>query len=306
MASIIKADTLQSTTANVFVLNSSGTEYARFDSTGVFQLANNLTFTGTGNRITGDFSNATVASRTAFQNSTANSVTAVGLLPSGTATQSQLVVYNNSDPTNANGMQIFVNATESRLQATNNGTAGYLPMTFYTGGSERLRILAGAPILSLAGGSTTATGTGIAFPATQSASSDANTLDDYEEGTFTPTATGSTVTGTTTYTAQSGFYTKIGRLVTVNINLYWTALTGTGNLLIGGLPFTSSPTTNNFSVGTCMSVGLNFTSGTYVSTFLVNGSAAANIYCSGDDITGNYQGAVNETTELYITLSYTV
>ena len=35
MASIIKADTLQSTTANVFVLNSSGTEYARFDSTGI-------------------------------------------------------------------------------------------------------------------------------------------------------------------------------------------------------------------------------------------------------------------------------
>ena len=44
MASIIKADTLQSTTANVFILNSSGTEYARFDSTGVFQLANPTTF----------------------------------------------------------------------------------------------------------------------------------------------------------------------------------------------------------------------------------------------------------------------
>ena len=44
MASIIKADTLQSTTANVFVLNSSGTEYARFDSTGVFQLTNPTTF----------------------------------------------------------------------------------------------------------------------------------------------------------------------------------------------------------------------------------------------------------------------
>ena len=44
MASIIKADTLQSTTANVFVLNSSGTEYARFNSSGVFQLANPTTF----------------------------------------------------------------------------------------------------------------------------------------------------------------------------------------------------------------------------------------------------------------------
>jgi hypothetical protein len=44
MASIIKADTLQSTTSNVFVLNSAGTEYARFDSSGVFQLANPTIF----------------------------------------------------------------------------------------------------------------------------------------------------------------------------------------------------------------------------------------------------------------------
>ena len=44
MASIIKCDTIQSTTSNVFVLNSAGTEYARFDSSGVFQLANPTTF----------------------------------------------------------------------------------------------------------------------------------------------------------------------------------------------------------------------------------------------------------------------
>ena len=44
MASIIKADTLQSTTSNVFILNSVGTEYARFDATGVFQLANPSSF----------------------------------------------------------------------------------------------------------------------------------------------------------------------------------------------------------------------------------------------------------------------
>ena len=39
MASTIKADTLQSTTSNVFVLNSAGTEYARFNSSGNLQLA---------------------------------------------------------------------------------------------------------------------------------------------------------------------------------------------------------------------------------------------------------------------------
>ena len=44
MASTIKCDTIQSTTSNVFVLNSVGTEYARFDATGVFQLANPSSF----------------------------------------------------------------------------------------------------------------------------------------------------------------------------------------------------------------------------------------------------------------------
>jgi hypothetical protein len=50
---------------------------------------------------------------------------------------------------------------------------------------------------------------GIAFPATQAASSNANTLDDYEEGTFNPTISG----WTGTYTTQFGHYTKIGNLV---------------------------------------------------------------------------------------------
>lgn len=78
----------------------------------------------------------------------------------------------------------------------------------------------------------------IAFPASQNASSDANTLDDYEEGTFTPTIVGSSTAGTGTYSTQSGNYIKIGRLVTVTGYMIWTSHTGTGNLKIGGLPFT--------------------------------------------------------------------
>jgi len=50
----------------------------------------------------------------------------------------------------------------------------------------------------------------IQFPATQNASADANTLDDYEEGGWTPTLYGAT---TTTYTTQFGRYTKIGNIV---------------------------------------------------------------------------------------------
>ena len=100
----------------------------------------NLTFTGTANRITGDFANATIANRVAFQNSTANSATVINALPSGTGTASGFVAYNNSDPTNAALMRIFNTGTEGAIQSGINGTGTYLPMTFYTGGSERARI----------------------------------------------------------------------------------------------------------------------------------------------------------------------
>jgi hypothetical protein len=70
--------------------------------------------------------------------------------------------------------------------------------------------------LALLGASTSATGVGITFPATQSASSDANTLDDYEEGTFSITFTSAVTTNSGT-PAYSGYYTKIGRLVNITI-----------------------------------------------------------------------------------------
>jgi hypothetical protein len=84
-----------------------------------------------------------------------------------------------------------------------------------------------------------ASGAGITFPATQSASTDANTLDDYEEGTFTPFIYGTTTAGVGTYTTQQGSYTKIGNVVNFKTYLNWTAHTGTGTMVMGGLPFTS-------------------------------------------------------------------
>lgn len=94
-------------------------------------------------------------------------------------------------------------------------------------------------------GATSQTGAGITFPATQSASSDANTLDDYEEGIFTPTIVGVTTAGVGTYTAQIGRYTKIGNVVYYRITVTWTAHTGTGNMRVGALPFTSNATPGN-------------------------------------------------------------
>jgi hypothetical protein len=83
-------------------------------------------------------------------------------------------------------------------------------------------------------------GAGITFPATQSASSDANTLDDYEEGTWTPNqGSGLTIVGTF---GSQGFYTKIGNLVTISgyVGASTSATSATGGILCTNAPFASA------------------------------------------------------------------
>jgi hypothetical protein len=81
---------------------------------------------------------------------------------------------------------------------------------------------------------------GVQFPATQSASADANTLDDYEEGTWTPNlvaASGSITAQTTT-----GSYAKVGKLVIVRLNITSITVGASTTLNINNLPFTVSAT----------------------------------------------------------------
>jgi hypothetical protein len=113
-------------------------------------------------------------------------------------------------------------------------------LRFFTGGNtERMRVNAGAPILCFSGGNTSATGTGIAFPATQSASSDANTLDDYEEGTWNiADNSGATLTFTSVYAS----YIKIGRAVTINVELTFPITANTTAVAIS-LPVSSDSST---------------------------------------------------------------
>ena len=118
-----------------------GTTAITVDTSQNVSLAKNLTFTGTGNRITGDTNNATVSNRLFFQSSTTNGSTNFSVLPNGTSLVSGYQAYNNSDPTNAAFASLATSAgTEVRLISGITGTGTYLPMTFYTGGSERARI----------------------------------------------------------------------------------------------------------------------------------------------------------------------
>jgi len=112
---------------------------------------------------------------------------------------------------------------------TANGTTG---ITFAANGQMTL---ANTP-LQLTGGQ-------IQFPANQIASADANTLDDYEEGTWTAGWTNNN--GNSSISTQTCTYTKIGRMVTlmININISLGTSTVWGNLT--GIPFT--PSSGNFT-----------------------------------------------------------
>ena len=177
-------------------------------------------------------------------------------------------------------------------------------IAFTEGGAEALRINSSGTVV-LSGGDTSANGTGITFPATQSASSNANTLDDYEEGNWTPVIQGGSSAGVTSYTDQQGRYTKIGRQVTVWFFVEVTAATGTGGFQIGGLPFASNGTINQ-STGALMTDRLNWTAGSSPVSYLGTGISYLQIYISSDDAVWSQQQMVNEAFAVLGTHTYFV
>ena len=108
----------------------------------------------------------------------------------------------------------------------------------YNGGALR------AALHSVSGGVLSVEG-GVVLGAGAANSTTANTLNDYEEGTWTPTvSTG--YSSVPTYVAQQGTYTKIGRLVTCHCRLEISAGTQAGSAFsITGLPFTVRSTNPN-------------------------------------------------------------
>jgi hypothetical protein len=105
-------------------------------------------------------------------------------------------------------------------------------------------------VIGVGGATPTTNGSGITFPATQSASSDANTLDDYEEGTWTPVWSPATTNfSAITYAADTGGrYTKIGRMVYVQFFIQVSSYSGGSGLLrLQGFPFSTDGVSNQQS-----------------------------------------------------------
>jgi hypothetical protein len=101
----------------------------------------NVTFSGAGAKIAGDFSNSTLTNRAAFQTTTSNGSTGIYALPNGTSTAASWQATNAADPTNASKILIATNgSTDVQLVSGINGTGTYLPLTFYTNGAEKMRL----------------------------------------------------------------------------------------------------------------------------------------------------------------------
>jgi len=128
-------------------------------TTGSVSNSGNETFTGTGARILGDFTNATITNRLAFQTSTTNGTTGIYALPNGTSTAASWQATNAANPTNASKILIATNgSTDVQLVSGINGTGTYLPLSFYTNGTQAAQLdISASPVFILGRGDAGAT-----------------------------------------------------------------------------------------------------------------------------------------------------
>jgi hypothetical protein len=153
----------------------------------------------------------------------------------------------------------------------------------------------------------------IVFPTTQNASANANTLDDYEEGSWTPGINPGT-SGAVTVQSATGKYTKVGNVVTVQLGIQFTRNTAVGHLNLTGFPFSFTGGGTNFSArgpsfdwyeqsGTALiairGIGINGT--TYMTMYALT---AANI--DGTGRAWNATDASTTNTQLYSQFSYLI
>jgi hypothetical protein len=121
---------------------------------------------------------------------------------------------------------------------------------------------------------------GITFPATQSASTDANTLDDYEEGSWTPQIGGTTSGTKSVATGNAGWYRKVGTLVTCGGTLAWNSADAlSGLIVIKNLPYVSDSTTGTRGGGVMGVIASGLaTNGAYTGFQIVADPAATFAY----------------------------
>lgn len=218
----------------------------------------------------------------AFQSPATVASNVTWTLPATDGTSNQALVTNGSGTLSWATASASPGGSTTQLQYNNAGAFGGISGVT----SDGTRITASTTI-GVGGATPSTSGSGITFPATASASTNANTLDDYEEGTWTVTVTPGSG-GTFTTITTSGTYTKIGRQVSlmlyVDVGSVGTAL---GGWEISAPPF-SPATTHNYIYGTGVNQNTNtavivqiFTGGP---NFTINPGAGTTLCATGTKV----------------------
>lgn len=137
-----------------------------------------------------------------------------------------------------------------------------------------------------------------------------NTLSNYATGTFTPTLTGASTAGTTTYTNQFGYYTRVGNMVSMYGTITGTAATGTGAATIGALPFTIKNQTQGAptsAVTEANAAGWVYATGaTYLTTLGTINTTTATMYSAGSAVSGGNIAMANATFDFVWSLTHQI
>ena len=127
----------------------------------------------------------------------------------------------------------------------------------------------------------------------------------YEIGSWTPTVTGASTTGTTVYNQQVGYYVRVGRLIFCQGYVDIASASGTGNFQLSGLPYSTSSGTNQICAIASLNGHMAYVASTTMMS-LFTGISAANSaieFCASNVGFANGQIA-NTASQYYFSILY--
>jgi hypothetical protein len=254
----------------------------------------------------------TASANTFYGNQTINGyLTATGTITMNKTGGYGILAQDDGNNLAANGAYIgWTNIAANRYFIGQLDTSNDLNYHYFNGSTWATSIMkfTKAGGASFADNIVMASGKGIDFSATSNSAGTMTSelLNDYEEGTWTPTLTSDTSPSGVTYSGRVGKYTKIGRVVHIEFVIGLTSKgTGTGDVFISGLPFTVA---NDMASGEPACVGITLCQGLNTSVYLLSGFANNNstdiqlrkTTAASTTFPGSYINTTDITDTLYI------
>ena len=262
-----------------------------------------ITGSGTANTLNGE-SNVTIDSSARMTISSTAHGDALTISSGGTTYGGSLHLTGTGSPN-----QDYVIAVGGGDNAYINGRG--LLIRDITNSANRIGVLTNGNLQIHDGNLQLASGHGIDFSATGNAgtTTPSELLDDYEEGTFNPTITGSSSNPTQSYANQTGYYCKVGEICFIQVDLTFASSNvsgGSGEAHLDNLPFTVRNAGNGY--GITASVGYSPSWGSITPTSgYTNPNTTIIKLMGGDRYTGTSfvsSGQVTNATRLIAGFTY--